>query len=117
MTEIKIGRSAANRITVSFPYNPDYIAKIKTMQGYRWHPEEKCWSLPSGNDILDRLASLFEGERLGIDPFLKNIVDKANPTRDFPKLPLATSFIRKTLYAIRKPTFKKGDCNYMWLIL
>ncbi len=28
MTEIKIGRSAANRITVSFPYNPS-IAKIK----------------------------------------------------------------------------------------
>jgi hypothetical protein len=37
---IKISRDVENRITVSFPYNPDYIAKIKTMQGYRWHPEE-----------------------------------------------------------------------------
>ena len=32
---IKISRDVENRITVSFPYNPDYIAKIKTMQGYR----------------------------------------------------------------------------------
>lgn len=29
---------------------------------------------------------LFEGERLGIDPSLKNIVDKANPMRDFDDL-------------------------------
>ena len=68
MTGIKISRSVANRITVSFPYNPDYIAKIKTMQGYRWHPEEKYWSLPSDNDILDRRATLFEGASLDIDP-------------------------------------------------
>lgn len=32
MTEIKIGRGAANRITVSFPYNPDRIAKIKSIR-------------------------------------------------------------------------------------
>ncbi|GFO96106.1 phage integrase family protein, partial [groundwater metagenome] len=83
MTGIKIGRGVANRITVSFSYNPDYIAKIKTIEGYRWHPEEKCWSLPSGNDILDRLASLFEGERLNIDPSLQTIADRANPMRDF----------------------------------
>lgn len=24
-------------IVVKFPYNPDYIAKIKTIEGYRWH--------------------------------------------------------------------------------
>jgi hypothetical protein len=31
MAEIKIGRGAANRITVSFPYNPERIAKIKSI--------------------------------------------------------------------------------------
>ena len=75
MTGIKIGMGDANRITVSFPYNPDYIAKIKTIEGYKWHPEEKYWSQPSGNDILDRLASLFEGTSLNIDPSLQTIVD------------------------------------------
>ena len=83
---IKIGRDVENRITVSFPYNPDYIAKIKTMQGYRWHPEEKYWSLPLDNDILDRLASLFEDERLEIDPFLQSLREKAKPMRDFEDL-------------------------------
>ncbi len=32
------------------------MAKIKSIKGYRWHPEEKYWSLPSDNGILDRLA-------------------------------------------------------------
>ena len=40
MTGIKIGMGDANRITVSFPYNPDYIAKIKTIESCKWHPEE-----------------------------------------------------------------------------
>ena len=31
---IKIGRNAANQITVSFPYNPYNIAKIKTKDVY-----------------------------------------------------------------------------------
>lgn len=83
---IKISRNVENRITVSFPYNPDYIAKIKTIQGYRWHPEEKYWSLPLDNDILDRLASLFEDERLEIDPFLQTLREKAKPMRDFEDL-------------------------------
>ena len=37
---IKIGRDVENRIIVSFPYNPYNIVKIKTIEGYRWHPEE-----------------------------------------------------------------------------
>ncbi len=35
ITEIKIGRSVADQITVNFPYNPAYIAKNKTIQRYR----------------------------------------------------------------------------------
>jgi site-specific recombinase XerD len=53
MAEIKISRDTAGRITVSFLYNPSYIAKIKSIKSYRWHPEEKYWSLPSDNGILD----------------------------------------------------------------
>jgi len=77
MTGIKIGRDAVNRITVSFPYNPDYIAKIKTIEGHGWHPEEKYWSIPSDSGVLDRLAFLFEGERVDIDPSLQTRVDRA----------------------------------------
>lgn len=37
---IKIEKSDAG-IIVEFPYDPDYIAKIKTIRGYKWCPEEK----------------------------------------------------------------------------
>jgi site-specific recombinase XerD len=59
-------RKDEGRIKVSFPYNPDYIAKIKTIGGYRWHPEEKYWSIPSSE--FERLLSVFNGEKLDIDP-------------------------------------------------
>lgn len=48
-------------------YNPAYIAK-KTIKGYRWHPEDKYWSFPPDHSTLEKLVSLFEGEKLVIDP-------------------------------------------------
>ena len=52
-------------IHVRFPYNPDYIAKIKTVKGYRWHPDKKCWSIPYSQ--LKSLLSAFNGEKVEID--------------------------------------------------
>ncbi|MEE9151225.1 MAG: tyrosine-type recombinase/integrase, partial [Thermoplasmata archaeon] len=69
--EIKISEMANGRMGVTFPYNPSYIAKIKTITGYRWHPEEKCWSFPSNNDTLRRILSVFNGERIDVDPTLR----------------------------------------------
>lgn len=54
------------RIQISFPFSPDHIAKIKTLEGYRWHPDEKCWSVPYSE--LKGLLSLFDGEKLDIAP-------------------------------------------------
>lgn len=67
-TEIKIGKDAAGRITVSFPYNPALITKIKSIEGYRWHREEKRWSVPHSE--LERLLSIFDGEDVDIEPAL-----------------------------------------------
>jgi len=53
------------RIKISFPYNPDHITKIKTIDGYRWHPEEKYWSIPCSG--LERFLSLFDKENIDID--------------------------------------------------
>jgi len=44
-----------------------YITKIKILKGYyRWHPEKKYWSIPSSE--LEMLISVFNGEKLDIDP-------------------------------------------------
>jgi len=55
-------------IMVKFPYNLDYIAKIKTIKSYKWHPGEKHWSIPRSE--LERVLSVFDGERVENDPFL-----------------------------------------------
>ncbi|RLG32272.1 hypothetical protein DRN97_07750 [Methanosarcinales archaeon] len=51
-------RKDGERIKISFPYNPDYITKIKILKGYRWHPEKKYWSIPSSE--LEILISVFK---------------------------------------------------------
>jgi len=35
-------------------YNPSYVSKIKTIEEYKWHPEEKYWSFPNTNGILEK---------------------------------------------------------------
>ena len=62
MMEVK---KNGGRIKISFPYNPDYIAKIKTIAGYRWHPEGRYWSVPYSE--FEKLLSVFDGENLVID--------------------------------------------------
>jgi site-specific recombinase XerD len=54
------------KLIVKFPYNPNYIAKVKTINGHKWHPEEKYWSVPHSE--LETLLSAFDGEELKIDP-------------------------------------------------
>jgi len=51
-----------DRIEISFPYNPDHIAKIKAIEGYRWHPEEKCWGVPRSE--FKGLLALFDERKL-----------------------------------------------------
>ena len=71
-TEIKISEMANGRIGVTFAYNPAYIAKIKTIRGYIWHPEKKCWSFPSDDDILEKMISVFDGEKIEVDPAFRS---------------------------------------------
>ncbi len=71
IVEIKISEMVNGRIGVTFPYNSSYITKVKTIEGYRWHPDKKCWSFPSGDGNLERILSVFYGERIDIDPALQ----------------------------------------------
>jgi hypothetical protein len=58
-------RKDGERIKISFPYNPDYITRIKTIEGYRWHPEGRYWSVPYSE--FEKLLSVFDGKKLVID--------------------------------------------------
>jgi len=62
MIRIEGGKDA---IIIKFPYNPDYIVKIKSVKGYRWHPDKRYWSIPYSE--LGSLLSVFYGERIEVD--------------------------------------------------
>lgn len=65
MIEVK---NKGDRIKIHFPYNPGYITKIKTIEGYRWHPDEKYWSIPYSG--LEKFLSLFDEEDINVDPLM-----------------------------------------------
>ena len=73
MDEITISKGTSNSIRVSFPYDKDHIVKIKTIDGYKWHPEGKYWSFPYSEDDLKKILSAFSGENINIDPSLQNV--------------------------------------------
>jgi len=67
---------------VSFPYNPQFVEKIKTIKGHRWHSEEKYWSFPSSNGTLEKIFKVFESEKIYIDPSLKPQLNRYVIARD-----------------------------------
>jgi len=69
-SEIRVQNADFREIRVTFPYNPSFIEKIKTIDGWRWHPEEKYWSFPNENGTLDKIISMFDGEKVIIEPSL-----------------------------------------------
>lgn len=75
--QVKPGR--VGRVNVIIPYDPERVAKIKSIPGRRWHPEEKCWSVPHSEGIVERLLSLFTGEWVEVDPSLRPL--KGEPLR------------------------------------
>jgi len=72
--KIKVLKDREDNLMVSFPYNPQFVQKIKTIKGHRWHPDGKYWSFPGTNETLERILKVFEGEEIYIDPALQGIV-------------------------------------------
>ena len=65
------------RIMVYFPYHLENVSRIKTVPGRRWHPEEKCWSVPHTSDTIAHLQRLFSGP----NPKLQRNIPPAKPSR------------------------------------
>jgi hypothetical protein len=80
--KIKILKGKQDNLMVSFPYNPQFVEKIKTIKGHRWHPEEKYWSFPSSNGTLEKILEVFESEKIYIDPSLKPQLNRYVIARD-----------------------------------
>jgi hypothetical protein len=80
MVEANIKKDISGRILVSFRYDPLLVAKIKTIEGRRWHPAEKHWSFPNRDDILDKILKVFGDKEVQIGPALKTATSRINDT-------------------------------------
>jgi integron integrase len=88
---IKIGSDASGRITVTFPYSPDIVAKVKTIQTRQWHPEGKYWSFQRSATVYREIASALAGEELEIDPALRGLIPETEADSQLYQAALASS--------------------------
>jgi integrase/recombinase XerD len=72
---VTVSKNEAGKITVSFPYDPQLVVKVKTIEGRKWHKDKKYWSFPESDGIIEKILKVFEGEEIQKDPVLhaKNI--------------------------------------------
>ena len=73
---VKVGKDVSDRIKVSFHYGQQLVAKVKTIEGRKWHKDKRYWSFPNSDGIIDKILTAFEGEKIHIDPALKGTVPK-----------------------------------------
>jgi integron integrase len=97
---IKIGLDTSARIRVTFRYNPDVVAKLRTVRTHRWHPDGKYWSFEHSKAVLDEIMSVLAGEELNVDPSLGVPIPR-KPFLIKPLLDRARHLIRLKHYSIR----------------
>jgi hypothetical protein len=68
---VTVSKNDSGRITVSFPYNSILVAKVKTIEGRKWHKDKKYRSFPDTDGKLEEILKSFEGEEVRIDPILQ----------------------------------------------
>jgi hypothetical protein len=85
MSAILLKGGSNGRLMVVLPYSAERVARMKTIPGRRWHPEEKCWSVPHADGMVERLLALFTGEQVEVNPSLRPVSAPAHR-----KLPLAS---------------------------
>lgn len=62
-----VNKGVSGNITVSFPYNPQLVEKVKTIPDRKWHLDKKHWSFPNSDGTLEKILKVFEGEEIHID--------------------------------------------------
>lgn len=68
---VSVSKDTSGRIIVAFPYDRLLVAKVKSIDGYKWHTDKKHWSFPNLNGTLDKILKVFEGERIRLDSTLQ----------------------------------------------
>lgn len=75
---IKIGSDTPERITVTFPYSPEIVAKLRTIKTRKWHPDGKYWSFQRSEPVFREMLSVLAGEKLEIAPSLHELIPETH---------------------------------------
>ncbi len=67
---VSIGPDISGRIRVTFPYNAEVVARLRTVKTRKWHPDGKYWSFENSKPVLTEILSVLAGDDLDIDPTL-----------------------------------------------
>ena len=73
-SRIKITKGQSGEVTVTLPYNPVHIEKLKEIEGHKWNPEQKCWTFPRSNDTIKNLLAIFRDKDVWVEPSLEQEV-------------------------------------------
>lgn len=109
-TQIRIEKGNDGGIRVFLPYDPQLVAKVKTIPFHRWYPEGKYWSFPNTNGTLEKILKVFESEEIHLDPVLQNVI--ASPDKIGTKQSQHPTFIAplaKGQNPPSNPPLEKGD--------
>ncbi len=68
--QITIQPGDNGQLVVTFPYSSEWVEKIKTVPGRQWQAEKKHWTVPNDAGMVKQLKTLFEGEKVELDPTL-----------------------------------------------
>ncbi len=73
---VQITIGVRGQLKVAFPYDPNLVQKIKSVNGRSWNADEKYWSVPHNEETMQILAELFEGEQILAAPSLRAFFDE-----------------------------------------
>ena len=79
--------AASTRIFVESPYNTELVSDIKEIPGRKWHPVEKCWSVPAEAEQsirkVVRKYFLIEGEKAEYEILRLRVTGKSSAKRSY----------------------------------
>ncbi len=66
MSRIIIEKGGLENVILRVPYDQALLKKIRTIKGRRWQSEEKYWTIPWTEGIVQQLVKLFSPESVQI---------------------------------------------------
>ena len=67
---MNVTKENSGRIIVTFPYDPQLVEKVKTIDGRKWYKDKKHWSFPNTDGTLEKILETFKGEEIFFRPLL-----------------------------------------------